>query len=464
MKTSTLRDDAWSGPAIERIASLVADRTGLIFSRARQGSVEAAVQRHARSLGHSDLTKYGEALAADPAAVDALAAELTIGETYFFRDTPQFELLRSVIVPAIASTVGSRPIRAWSAGCASGEEPYSLAMLFHEHNMSLAARVLGTDLSHQRLALARKARYGRWSLRGVSDETVARYFTRRDSGYELAPRIRAMAEFRYLNLAVVDDERMPAGMDLILCRNVLIYFDGATIERVARRLLGALAPTGWLLLGASDPPVSDYAECEVMVTPAGLVDRPPGATRPRRPPMVFVDATEAPRPARHAMPDRDTSDPASRSALPAPQVAAAENPITLDEAGWVARVRALADSGALHDAGKLCAAALEAYPLSAELTCLEALLLINAGRFDEAAKAARRAVYLNHGLAMAHVAMGDALFRLQRRDEADRAYRTALRLLAPLGPDDVVPASGGERRARFAASVGARMALSRETT
>lgn len=464
MRSSRLRDDAWSGPAIERIANLVADRTGLIFSRARQSSAEAVIRRHAAHLRHPDLARYAEALADDPAIVDSLAAELTIGETYFFRDTPQFDFLRAVIVPALGADVHNRPIRAWSAGCASGEEPYSLAMLFHDLGLASRARVLGTDLSHERLAAARKARYGRWSLRGVPDQIVARYFTRRESSFELAPRIRSMVEFRYLNLAEPEGEVAVTAMDLILCRNVLIYFDGATIARVARRLIDALTPSGWLLLGASDPPISDYVECEVMVTPAGLVYRPSGATRPRRPQMVFVNAQEPPRETRETRESRESRETSELREPPdareSTQPASVETPDA--DAEWAARVRALADAGSLHDAGKLCTAALEAHPLSAELTYLQALLLINAGRFADAARVARRAVYLDHTLAVAHVVIGDALFRLGQRDDANRSYQTALRLLAPLAPDAVVPASGGERCSRFTALLGARMALLRE--
>ena len=164
-------------------------------------------------------------------------AEITIGETYFFRDSAQFALLRDRVLPDLFSPARLRahdaPIRIWSAGCASGEEPYSLAILLHQLGWSSRAQVFGTDVSRPLLRQARQAQYSRWSLRGVPEEIVATYFKRSGDRFVLLPAIARAVEFRYLNLA---DAGYPSpqsgvwGMDLILCRNVLIYF---AADRVA---------------------------------------------------------------------------------------------------------------------------------------------------------------------------------------------------------------------------------------
>lgn len=465
MTSPRLRDVAWSGPSIERIADLVAERAGLVFSHVRRKTVETAIRRQAARSGVSDVGRYADALAVDQQALESLAAELTVGETYFFRDPPQIDLLASEIIPALAVEVQGRHIHAWSAGCASGEEAYSLAILFHRQGLAARTRILGTDLSRERIAQAREARYGRWSLRGVPDRTITEYFTRQDTRFDLVRAIRDMVGFRYMNLAEAG-ESMPAAIDLILCRNVLIYFDAPTVARVARQLMGALSPSGWLLLGASDPPISDHVECDVMVTPAGLVYRPPGVVHPRRRVMYSSGAHERlrePVPEAHRESHREWAPAADAAAdAPVPALIAVEGPNAAPAEEWSSRVRAMADAGALEDAGKLCAAALELHPLSAELTYLQALLLLTAGHVAEAAGTARRAIYLDHRLAVAHVLLGDALLRLKQRDDADRAWRAALRLLAAGVPDDVVPASGGESTARFTAAVGARLSLTRE--
>src|SRR5690606_69023 len=135
----------------------------------------------------------------------------------------------------------------------------------------------------------RRARYGRWSLRSLADPVIRRYFTQRGAHYFLRPDIRAMVDFGYLNLA---DGDYPGSafdirdMDLVLCRNVLIYLDRATVAEVAKRMLASLSEDGWLFLGASDPPLVDLVPCEVVVTGAGLayrrprVDSAPGRRRP----------------------------------------------------------------------------------------------------------------------------------------------------------------------------------------
>lgn len=498
MKTIPAQDLTWSQPAIERIVRLVGERTGLVFSQPRRHAIEAIILREASRAGCPDLAAYEQRLRRDDEATDSLAAELTIGETYFFRDPAQLDLLRSEILPEVAAAP-ARPegVRIWSAGCASGEEAYSVAIICHELGIGSRTRILATDLSRERLDAAREARYGRWSFRGVPDAVTTAYFRRRDTRYDLIDPIRAMVEFRYLNLAELGGRGGPDPhdrMDVILCRNVLIYFDAATTARVIGHLLGGLRDGGWLLLGASDPPATDYADCEVIVTRAGLVYRRQGSARPRRSAAAW---RQEPVPALAAtgLGQREQFSPLSEEARPAGNPPPAPPPpaeveplrgllaraveahahgrgseaaelarrfleLGGDElAAWVIRVRALANAESLALAGQVCAAALEHHPLSAELTYLHSLLLARAGRYADAAEAARRALYLDRTLAVAHLVLGDALARIGRDQEAARAFRSAHRLLATADPDAVAPASGGERSGRLAATAAARLEL-----
>jgi chemotaxis protein methyltransferase CheR len=524
----------WSSPEMASVAELIRERAGLTFPEIRvrdvEASIERAIRRH-RMAGLSDLLRM---LDADAPTRDALVAELTIGETYFQRDPAQFELLRRSILPELlASRPSDRPLRIWSAGCASGEEPYSIAMLLDELGAAGRAQIIGTDISRPRLADAQRAVYSKWSLRGSTPAMREKYFLERGRYYELIPRIREQVEFRYLNLA---EDRFPSlaagiwGMDLILCRNVLIYFDRATVDRVASRLLASLSEDGWLVLGASDPAVAEHVACDVVLTDAGLVYRRPGSmgagsepvdlrmSRPRAPvhesgeqppPRPLGDAAEptVPEMGDPVEPRRDWLEPAANDAatgaaaspepfveqthdrvepvgssdntadsLEAKLVAAYERRAfsavaklaesapseSLGERGWIIWLRALANQGCLDEAGAVADRALAVQGPTAELLYLHAVLLLQAGRAAEAAATARRALYLDRTLIVAHLTLADALRRTGKLGAARRSLRNAAALLEMLDRETQVPASDGDTAGRLVELVRAKLRLLEE--
>jgi len=464
----------------EAAAALVRRRTGLVFSEARRSAFEAALVRATHRAKTRAPEVYLARLDAEPALLDDLVAEITVGETYFFREPQQFAVIRNQVIPALLSRwPRDRPVRAWSAGCATGEEPYTLAIVLREQQLEGAGHIVATDLSRAALAQARRARYTRWSLRGVPDQVVRTYFEYVDDRFALAPAVRDAVEFRYLNLAEDTYPSLPTGiwgMDLILCRNVLIYFDPETVARVARRLMDSLSDDGWLLLGASDPALSDLVPCDVVVTGAGLAYRRPGrgvasppgplstawrggtevglpplpepvASAPSSPPPAPLPRTEpapaAPEDAAGAYAERDYE----RAAELAGRFVQRDGS---DPLRWIVLVRALANRGELDAAGQAGAAALGRHRTSAELVYLHAVLLAESGRYVDAAAAARRALYLDRGLVVAHLALGGALARLGDTGGARRAFRNAERLLATMSPEGIVPASDGEPAGRLA--------------
>lgn len=472
----------WSRPGFEAVARLVGERTGLSFAPNLRSSVEQRIKQRMTERSIPDLGRYRELLEADASAFQELVAELTVGETYFFREPEQLDFIRSRVIPELVrSPSPGGGVRAWSAGCASGEEAYSLAILLKEVGLGGTATVLGTDLSHERLDRARRARYSRWSLRGVPPEVVDRYFAQRGNQYALTPEIREGVTFRQLNLADESYPSLASGvwtMDLILCRNVLIYLDRATVAGVARRLMRALSPRGWLFLGASDPPLSGLVECETVITGAGVAYRHPSRPRARA-------ATVSEPPARPPPPEPSASVP-ERAKPPAPReppARVAEPPPPLDatevtslyasreyaRAGerarrllerdpgdpglWILLVRALANQGELAEAGRACTAALEHHRTSAELMYLHALLLSAAEHYGEAVAAARRALYLDRRLVVGHLVLGSVLRSLGEDEAARAALRNAERLLASAPAEGVVPASDGETARRLLATV-----------
>jgi chemotaxis protein methyltransferase CheR len=501
----------WSSPGLARIAGIVRERTGLVFPAARMVDVEAVVRRAMTRRRVEDIDTLADLLEHDARVRDSVVAELTIGETYFNRDGAQFELLRTKLIPHLLGVRADRPVRVWSAGCASGEEPYSIAMLLSELDAEGRAEIVGTDISRQRLQDAQRAIYSKWSLRGMPAWLQQRYFMPRGRYHELRMHIRAQVDFRYLNLA---EDHFPSlsagiwGMDVILCRNVLIYFDRPTVEAVARRLIASLSEDGYLVLGASDPSIGDMVECDVVSTDAGLIYRRAGAgpgaagaaggartaspaagaqahaaAEPMLPPFTDVPARAGiPAAERAAAPAQPVAD---TSATPAPAHgepselddriaaayelrdftavrAAAERAADaghLDASGWAFWLRALANQGCLDEAAQVAARGVESGSGSAELLYLTAVLHLQAGRALDAAAAARRALYIDRGLVVAHLTMAEAQRRLGNVDGARRALRNAATLLAGIPEEGVVPASDGETAGRLARLVKVKLRL-----
>jgi chemotaxis protein methyltransferase CheR len=318
-------------------------------------------------------------------------------------------------------------------------------------------------------------------MRSISDELKRKYFTHRGHHYEIDQDIRKAVEYRVLDLVCDDYEANGAGMmDIILCRNVLIYFDGPTIKRIATRLLQSLAPRGWLILSASDPVLVDVVPCQAIATGAGLAYRRPDATKvsialpnvmpspqpmpepvpapaPAAPPVrAEKPALRTPRPAARVVSEAadaaTASEDAYRNGDYARAASAARRAIDAGRATeslWLVFVRSLGDLGRLDEAGEACAAALEQFPVSSALLTLHATLLLEAGHATEAENAAKRALYINRRAPMTHMVLGDALLRTGNPVEARRSFANAASLLDGVPPEQVIEESGGETAGRL---------------
>jgi chemotaxis protein methyltransferase CheR len=441
--------------AVAEVLRLAGERAGLVFSAGQAELAAAAVRRAMQRTGVRDPADFLGLAAAGTGAWEVLLEELSVGETYFFREPDQLAFIRDTVLPELAARAGPGGVRAWSAACATGEEAYTLAMLLGDAGCP-AFRVLGTDVVRSRLDAAERGSYRRWSLRGVPDEVAERWFGREGDRFQVRGEVRAAVGFAPLNLADPRRTYVAAGawgMDLVLCRNVLIYLDDATTRHVAARLMDALAPGGWLFLGASDPPLAGLVPCEVVTTGGGVAYR-----RPARSAAPASNPAAAPA----ARPPAGTSRTAALPVAAAPAPAPAEPPPAppaSDPAApeAAARVRALADRGELRAAASACAAALREHRDSPELLVLHSTLLFTAHRFADAAAAARRALYLDRGCAVAHLALGSAAARSGDAGTARRALRNAADLLRSHPAGEVVPASGGEAAARLLAAAEAQL-------
>lgn len=470
---------SWTRPAYEAVARLVSTRTGLAFAPSRRDEVEAGIRRAMATSQVPGVERYLEHLTAGAIDLDDLIAELTVGETYFFRDPSHFELIRREVLPDVLRRHGpGHVLRVWSAGCSSGEEAYSLAILLDQLGLGERARIHGSDIARQALARAGQAVYRKWSLRGVDAAIVQRYFRPVGDLHALDDRIKERVSFGALNLALDTYPSPSSGieaMDIILCRNVLIYFDPETVKRVAERLYRTLAPAGWLVTGPSDPSLSGHAPFETVVTRDGVFYRrgapgrrvfdiagvpclistaAPGAAQVTAPVTAAVTAPEAAAPSPpHAAPQA----PAAALVQARAALAAGDYDRALalvaglsDATAAEISVRARANRDGCEAAADLAARAARQHPLHAPLHFLHAMLLLDLGRPGDAVQAIRRALYLDRFLAMAHFVLGTLLARLGDRAGARRAYETAAALAAERPPDEPVPLGDGERAGRLA--------------
>src|SRR5262249_37544430 len=265
-----------------RFRDLMLSRAGLHYPERKRADLLHGLSLALNAGGYSNLAAlYADAIS-NGHAWDLILAHLTIGETYFFRNGPQFDALRQHILPDIIQRrAATRGLRIWSAGCATGEEPYSLAMtvggLLRDDPLWHIS-ILATDINPRFLDRAREALYSDWSFRETPDDMRARFWIKEASRWRLRPEIRGLVSFARLNLAEPCYPSLINGttaFDLLACRNVTIYFAAAPTRQVVERFFGALAPGGWLIVGHSEPQASVYHQFEAHNFPNTVVYRKP---------------------------------------------------------------------------------------------------------------------------------------------------------------------------------------------
>lgn len=473
------------GQEAEAVAAYIAARAGVSVSGARHPELVARVEQAMVSAGIPSAQRFCALLEQDSASFDRLVVALTVPESYFFRESPQIELLASEVLPERAEARGpDGTLRLWSAGCASGQEAYTLAILLDEKRLSGRALILATDLSLQALETARRGVYGKWSLRAVDDGRRRDYFRAVPGGYRVEPGLDRLIAFQHHNL--LDDNKDPrmADMDVVLCRNVLVYLTPDAIQNVGRRLAASLAPGGWLLTAATDPHLGAVEGLQATMTPAGVAYRrvvgasravmkstrpqheprsqpQPQKTRPKSRRSPVPPAVPARPPVSPSEPgDDDQKDPLepARQALAsgdyelaADRAAALVAELKGEAAGaHVVLVRALGSAGRLAAAAEAAAEAAARYPLHVELRLLQGIVLLESGRPDEAAAAAKAALYLEPDLAMAHLTLARAHQARQDNAAALRSYRNALAVLEAAPADEPVRLADGETAGRLA--------------
>lgn len=246
-----------SSPSLQLIADLLSEHTGQQLTEHRRWRVATALSRVFRERGISNVDQLACLLAgpADPGLVNEVVEALLNNETYFFRDKPTFDQLPAEILPQLAERrAHRRRLQIWCAGCSTGQEVHSLAIQFAEQARfwdGWSIDILGTDISGTAIRAARSGHYSQFEVqRGLSVQQMLAHFDETASGWQMHADTRAIVRFERHNVLDPSPSRQP--FDLVLCRNVLLYFDPDTRRQAFARLRQSVADDGFLMLGAGE--------------------------------------------------------------------------------------------------------------------------------------------------------------------------------------------------------------------
>lgn len=244
--------------SFDALRALIYDHTGIYFRDNKRYLLESQVGRRLKALdlpsyeAYLDLVQNGQRHSELPHLVNAI----TINETFFFRHPKQYRAIAETLVPTLIDEQRARQVRIWSAACSTGDEPYTLAMLLNEevkpHYPGIRFDIMATDINTDVLDTARAGRYGNYAVRNIPDRYLRKYFNEHEDHYEIDRSVRRMVRFQHLNLTDGTAIRRLRPFHIILCANVLIYFDSDTKQAVITNLYDRLQDGGYLFVGTSE--------------------------------------------------------------------------------------------------------------------------------------------------------------------------------------------------------------------
>ncbi|MBI3581300.1 MAG: tetratricopeptide repeat protein [Nitrospinae bacterium] len=456
---------------IHKITGLVSERTGLRVATGDGARLRKTVLERMRLRRLSSAEHYLRLLESDASEsrveLDALGSALMVGESYFFRDKGKFQLIRERLLPELAERWKSRKtLGIWSAGCACGEEAYSLAITVREALPDLAdwkIRIVGTDSNEEFLDKARGGVYGAWSLRSAPAGTIGKYFEEKDGQFSLVSGIKNMVEFRKGDLRK-DPFPAPVGLpgeaDLILCRNVFIYYERAAVADMVQKLSRTLREGGYLLTGHWEL----FSTPSELLTPRmfpeslayqrvreGAKAPEPSFQAPYRPAVLAEKGPDLPA----AIFSPPVSTPAKEDletiysraekyflggdygkAIDALYAVLDENPRHFR--GLCLAANALANAGEHAKARERLNRAVKAGPLSPEPYYLLARIAEEEGDSASAVESLKKAIYLEPSSVAAYLELAAIYENAREFEKARKARQSALSLLTALPKDEVV--------------------------
>lgn len=463
-----------------QLSDYISSGLGLHFPKERWSDLERNIISAASELGYKDVEKYVQHLLSTPLtpqSIEILAAHHTINETFFWREPETFEALVQKILPELVSLrQREMSIRIWSAGCSSGEEPYSIAIALTRIIPNISSwniSILATDVNQRVLRKAAAGEYSQWSFRNAPKWLKENYFIQREKNkFEIISGIKNMVKYEFLNLA--EDVPSPLSntdtMDIIFCRNVLMYFTHECFRKVTQRLYNSLQHGGYLIVSASELSVQNFSEFTHINLPGSVVFRKPFTKTKRQnkipvlePPHEQQSFQLQPNPNSICSPEILLSDekevviPKIEELHP-PTSGSCENNnnltdeftkkgITTEE--QIILIHDLANQGKLIEAKAFCEEAIAANKLEPHLYYLYAIILQENNQLNEAIVTLKRAMYLDSNFILSYYALGNIYKRLGKMKSAKKNYEIALSLLNKCGIEELLPESEGLTAGRF---------------
>ena len=425
---------------------VVEQELGLYFPPERSADLARALSAAANEFGFPDELAFIVWLTENQLSrfqIEKLALHLTVGETFFFRDKEVFAALENEILPELIferRKTGKR-LNLWSAGCSSGEEAFSLGILLQRLLPDLydwQITILASDINKRQLEKAAKAEYGEWSFRDAPAWLKEKYFQQHGNTFSLADSIRRMVKFFPFNLRqdlYPDVEKGIAELDIVFCRNVLMYFSQQQAQTVIKKMQRCIVDGGWIVTN----PVESAAEVRACFS--GESKYSPALRRKCKAEKScsYSGATSAEsldearaKAVFNAEPERECRNEA------------AELAIQKEINGEIrSKVRRLADQGQLEEALACCRTALEKNSLNLELQYLTAMILLETKRFEEAVLALQRVIYIEPDFILAHFYLGCIYQQQACFSEEKRLFGNVRRLLQQRRPDEEVEEGDG---------------------
>jgi chemotaxis protein methyltransferase CheR len=480
-----VRAEAVLVPQLDQLSDLIASRMGLHFPPERRTDLQRALSEAAPELGFDNAAACAEALLTAPpsaAQLRTLATHLTIGETYFFRERPSFNALATEILPVLIHRKrnAGRTLRVWSAACSTGEEAYSLAILLQQllpdwRDWHLT--VLATDINARFLRKAEQGVYGEWSFRESPPGFRERYFSLAgERKYRVRSEVRELVTFAELNLAQEQFPSVTNGthrMDLILCRNLLIYFTPTHARKLIAGLRASLVDDGWLVVSPSECSQALFSGFTPVNFPGSILYRKGAGKESAREVAPTSQSLSEPAVERLLVPDE------APAAAPTTGSARHIDPVVATHETARIAAQRLYEEGRYGDAVTLLRAALEqdssrdqpqllgllAHALAnlGDLAAargaserwiaveklepaayyLNAMVLQELGERAAARASLQRAIYLQPEFTLAHFALGNCARAEARHADAQRHFANAARLLQGHPSDETLPQSEG---------------------
>ncbi len=452
-------------------SELIANYSGIRLDPMLKPSLSQTLAQRMRRLDLAGFTDYHRFLREEAAGhreLAHLAGTLSNKETYFFRELRHFQVLRDHLLPRLLENQTSQqaPLACWSAGCATGEEPFSLAISILEYQeagqLPFAVRILATDLDTAALDRARQGVFDKRSLRALPAPYLEKYFQKQGKSWRVSESIRNMVDFRRHNL-VRDGYEHPflANMDVILCRNVSIYFGAETLEKINVGLTGCLRPGGYLFVGTTETVRHNLGHLSLIeIDGVFLFNKAEGAsdveTKPHLPPKPRKEkrrqaiALPPAKPQRRRtghQPEHAPRKTSDDDALESPYRLAVEtfqreeyelalqhlctalqiNPSRFETHCMLASI--YIDQEKFTEAEEACQRALAINPWRPEVYLLWGLILRYRGQQQEAIEKFKRAIYLKPSYGVAHFQLAEVYRTLGKWTEARREYENTLNIL-----------------------------------